>query len=912
MEGILWTRDGRSKLLRGWHKRYFALSNAGVLREYTSNIKKKELLRRETSTIVSTVLSHDSNEMNGMILQREMDIRGAIIKSLPFPLVGKHHAFQVKIVQIEPNVKLVLCARQVDDVRLWINALRSAALKLMIPRYPSPMGWSRESDFLNFDRVQESEFLEIQMPQRTDMAQLSSVYEWIHDSCVKTAQNLTIAGVYIPRGSLLVSANGVFLQTLTPIEVKKMLLESTGTLPVSLRFLRSPAKCGILRAKSYSSPLTQLKSLARYRKTSRMDWKEKVVDLSGDILTCQVKIQTPISIGSTLNGRHNTHSKTKRVLILSNGSSVKPVHELVCDRKFCFLVTDQTHSMLFQARSELDRRAWTDAIQRAITIAEGLVPGGALARGSFDLDALQLQSSLNMRHLEQAFKGMEKEGDCVFFDEENDSSEEESSSIETALPNLPSMKYWNSAIQSAAYLPKTELIDMLQELQSNGRFVEALQLMQQNSTWRSTYWQQIFDWALTPAQSNEENQNIFKRQIETRLSDEDEAQVQKDIPRTIKWLAGSAGAPKLNDTERALRLEHLKQVLHAFLSSCSLDVRTDEAPVSPSSAGSAPSRSFYMQGMNGLAFILLEVLENDQVEAFRFLRGIVARILPHVFGICCDGTGRDHFDLFRSLVEVGDVLQEVARLHLPQFHAAVERAGLPVCLLAYKWFPTLFSDVTLTASHSQLRFETLLCCWDVCLLLGIEGMFCVALALCSSAEEDVLALSASGDTACTSAEQVSATVGRSLALLTPEDLITNVCEVLELCSHPVLLKLRNAHRRRLKLGYSSVDNGFNTAEASPEHPMITKPFNASPPMTVTDLDSGKVFQISISGNMLLPTDDLTKKMRPPTPAEVCDCAIEAGEKKGSLVYLNIDVKTERILRHRRLDHASHDTVNKMI
>ncbi|CEG40836.1 hypothetical protein F444_10911 [Plasmopara halstedii] len=91
---------------------------------------------------------------------------------------------------------------------------------------------------------------------------------------------------------------------------------------------------------------------------------------------------------------------------------------------------------------------------------------------------------------------------------------------------------------------------MLHELQSNG----------------STYWQQIFDWALTSAQSNEENQNLFKRQIETRLSDEDEAQVQKDIPRTIKWLAGSAGAPKLNDTERALRLEHLKQVLHAFLS----------------------------------------------------------------------------------------------------------------------------------------------------------------------------------------------------------------------------------------------------------------------------------------------------------------------------------------------------------
>ncbi|KAG2525145.1 hypothetical protein BBO99_00005477 [Phytophthora kernoviae] len=197
-----------------------------------------------------------------------------------------------------------------------------------------------------------------------------------------------------------------------------------------------------------------------------------------------------------------------------------------------------------------------------------------------------------------------------------------------------------------------------------------------------------------------------------------------------------------------------------------------------------------MQGMNGLAFILLEVLEDDKVEAFRFLRGIVARILPHVFGICCDGTGRDHFDLFKSLVEVGDVLQEVARLHLPNFHAALDRAGLPVCLLAYKWFPTLFSDVSLTASHSQLRYDTLLCCWDVCLLLGLEGMFCVALALCSAAEDAVLALGS--EFASSSTEQVSASVGHSLALLSPEDLITSVCEVLELCSHPAYVTRSNS------------------------------------------------------------------------------------------------------------------------
>ncbi|KAE8914654.1 hypothetical protein PF005_g17722 [Phytophthora fragariae] len=885
MEGILWTREGRGKLLRGWHKRYFVLSECGTLREYASDVSKKDLLSRSrrassgaSTTSATSSPDRSKNNVNvsslsssGMTLRRELDVRGAAVKTLPFPLVGRHNAFQVTTIsqtgasQAVDDVttsatKLLLSARHADDVRQWVGAIRSAALKLTIPRRPlSPMGWSRDSDSRTSEDNSETDFLEVSMPQRADMARLSSVYEWIHECCVKTSQNLTVAGVHVPRGSLLVSANGVSLQTLTSLEVRKLLLESTGPLPVSLRFLRSPAKCGVLRAKLYTSPLTQLKSLARYRKTSRMDWKEQVVDLSGDLLTCQLKVKTPMAIGNSKKNSHSHNSsKTKRVLLLSSGSSVKPVHELVSDRKFCFIVTVQAHCMLFQARSETDRRVWTDAIQRAITIAEGLVPGGALARGSFDLDALQLQSSMNMRHLDQAFEGVEG-NDAMEFEDELDLSdedvEEELSPMDTA-PSFPSDEDWASATQSAAYLPDRELSEMLRVLQSSGRFIEALQLMQKNTTLRPKYWRQIFRWALILARSDEENKELFQQLVGTPLSEDDDLQVQKDIPRTAKWLAGSAGAPKLDESERAVRLECLERVLHGFLSSCSLDVRTDEDPVSPSSTSSPPSSpNFYMQGMNGLAFILLEVLENDEVEAFRFLRGIVARILPHVFGICCEGTGRDHFDLFRSLVEVGDVLQEVARLHLPNFHAALDSAGLPVCLLAYKWFPTLFSDVTLTASHSQLRFDTLLCCWDVCLLLGLEGMFCVALALCSAAEDDVLALAACGEAVSHSAEQVSATVGRALALLSPEDLVTSVCEVLELCSHPVLLKLRNAHRRRLKLGYSKVGNGFaaSSTRSSPERTVAKTPSTPSPPMTVTDLDSGKVFKISNSGNMLLPT-----------------------------------------------------------
>lgn len=346
----------------------------------------------------------------------------------------------------------------------------------------------------------------------------------------------------------------------------------------------------------------------------------------------------------------------------------------------------------------------------------------------------------------------------------------------------------------------------------------------------------------------------------------DNVQVQKDIPRTSKWLAGSAGAPKLSAPANAVRLERLERVLHAFLAGCTAHVRTDEdeddetaAPVS--GVPREGSKNFYMQGMNGLAFILLEVLEDDELVAFQFFRGIVSRILPHVFGICWEGTERDNFDLFSSLVEVGNILQDVVALHLPSFNGAMEDAGIPVCLLAYKWFPTLFSDISLMAHNAQLRYDTLLVIWDICLLMGLEGIFCVSLALFSSAEENVVGLGRDA-----SAEQISNALVHVISQIKPEDLITSVCEVLELCSHPVLLKLRNGHRRRLQLGYSKqkydgmrsqppVHTSGASGDTSAPSTSATSSGAASkvsPRMTVKDLDSGKLFKISHTGNMLLP------------------------------------------------------------
>ncbi|TYZ67277.1 hypothetical protein PybrP1_007287, partial [[Pythium] brassicae (nom. inval.)] len=358
----------------------------------------------------------------------------------------------------------------------------------------------------------------------------------------------------------------------------------------------------------------------------------------------------------------------------------------------------------------------------------------------------------------------------------------------------------------------------------------------------------------------------------------DNVQVQKDIPRTSKWLAGCSGAPTLDADASRVRLERLAHVLHAFLSGCTAHVRTDEAEGDNDNAVNGvrgsftreASKSFYMQGMNGLAFILLDVLGEDELVALQFFRGIIARILPHVFGIRSAGAERDNFDLFSSLVEVGNTLEEVVALHLPSFHAAMDDAGIPVCLLAYKWFPTLFSDVSLMAHNAQLRYDTLLMIWDIRLLMGLEGIFCVSLALFSTAEESVVGVGPDA-----SAETVSNALVRVISQIRPEDLITSVCEVLELCSHHVLLKLRNGHRRRLQIGYArqkydgvrSSSGGSSSSRlarlsspgasvrADPSAAASASAARESPStafMTVKDLDSGKLFKISRSGSMLLP------------------------------------------------------------
>ncbi|KAJ0403506.1 hypothetical protein P43SY_010049 [Pythium insidiosum] len=839
MEGVVLVRWRRSKLLHSWQKRYVVLSADGVLREYAE------------ATAATQIAG------SGMTLRQEIDVRGARVTALPFPLAGRPYAFRIKK---KRALRVTMAAKSSEQLQQWIAALRVACATrdgdassdgdsdsddgsgsrharrqrrtrspvVSAPRRSLRLSQLRPTELPSvLPRSSEQEFLDTHVQRREELALVARVTEW-HSHRLRSTADCTLGGVAIQAGAMVVAINGLSLQTLSQDEVAALL--RPGRSPsVTLRWLKSPFKRGVLKCKLCYGLTTQLKTIAMYRNGLRA-WKKQFVELDGDVLTCQT--------ASSKEGRDATRS----VIPLVGGTTVKAVHELIADQKFCFLVSVKAYTMLFQAASEDDMATWIDALERAINIAEGCIPGADLS-----FDALQLESSINMRVRAGGVDVFEERSRRADEDSASSTAEEESAGESDSDDDADVVDASTADTGSISEpISVDQLTEMLQFLQSRGRFVEALQLMESQSSLRAGYWGAIFRWAF-----DEFDEEALQRMLRQPLHPADLIQVQKDVPRTSKWLAGSAGAPQLTEEATQTRLKTLETVLHAFLASCSSDTRTDAV------SEAAQETSFYMQGMNGIAFIILEVVGDDVLLGLRILRGIVSHILPHVFGIRTQEAGGDNFDLFSSLVEVGSVLEEVVQLHLPAFHDAMDAAGLPVCLLAYKWFPTLFSDISIMAHRSQLRFETLLAIWDICLLLGVEGMFCVALALFSAAEEEVTSLRPGAST-----ELVTGTLIAVLSTIEPRDLVISVCEVLELCSHPVLLKLRNGHRRRLRLGVPSCPEASATATAASSEapsPRETKmptaraqPSATGSSMTVRDLDSGKLFAISKTGNMLLP------------------------------------------------------------
>ena len=404
--------------------------------------------------------------------------------------------------------------------------------------------------------------------------------------------------------------------------------------------------------------------------------------------------------------------------------TVRLVHRFLAGRECCFLLSSRKHNILLQASSRDVLLSWMGALTHAIDVANGNIVGHDRTRTSSILES-PFESHMRRRRY----------------------------SDELVIP------------KSLSPQPQLPFVENLVLLQHQNRMVDAIQLMSKRRD--RDYWSGLFAWAL-----DQFPPTIIDDLNHTPLLPRDEAQLSKDIPRTAQWLSKTKGTQPQSKLGAALRLQKLRRILHAYI----IQRRVD-----------ADVPSAYLQGMNGIAFVALEAVRDDEIECFRLFCGIVDHLLPDVFGI----SGID--DNMDSLVQTGQLLEGAIWSYLPDVAAIFESVGLPVFILSYKWFPTLFSDVSLTAGNQQLSFDTLMAAWDVCFLLGMEGVICVALALFSAAQSAILGLPPN----CL-AEDVSNALNRSLVSLTSEWLLDGVCVVLRTCNDSSLNELRIKHSAILR------------------------------------------------------------------------------------------------------------------
>lgn len=664
MQGALWVRRARGKLLRSWTKRYFVLSPSGALREYAVDARS---LRSKPGKQAAAGVPGVSGS-NALTLRQELGVRGAGVKMLPPSSAGRQHAFQLTVRAGTSSASrlsrdavaagpLCLSAASQEEMHRWLHALHRASLNASLslslegsalarnslpaplaaastatpslhlpppppmraltsmslassssssgspsssgppspaslsPRSPPPSPSASEMERAQY----EDEFVDVSGVQRSDMAHLSAVYEWINECRVKTTRALHVgAGVgsaLVPRGSLLVAINGSSLQTLTPDEIRSTLLE--GKPVASLRFLRSPSKRGRLKCKNSSSnsgggastagngsfsaqlkTMAQLRTSVANRMSNRMAakesyaWREHEVELDGDVLTYAPAsdgnssrsrsyhqalattgngsgsgvrrrlttghIGANASIFDSSSGSKASARRGKRSIVLTGGCSVKPMPERVDDGDFYFSISsssipssatsssksNKAVAVVFQASSERDMRQWVNTLRRAIAISEGCIP--ALDREY--IDALQrmavdgtLQDTVVPRDAQfdesndhaqsgDLFLGAIHEdvpamslsrakdyeaGPPGFDEEDEDDTSGSDVNAEEENAALPA----GTTARTAPQLLETELSAMLLFLQTQGRFVEALQLVGRNTAMRGTYWREIFQWA---------------------------------------------------------------------------------------------------------------------------------------------------------------------------------------------------------------------------------------------------------------------------------------------------------------------------------------------------------------------------------------------------------------------------------
>ncbi|KAL0592177.1 hypothetical protein ABG067_000284 [Albugo candida] len=870
MDGIIYIQKRQKRLLGDWQKRYIVFDENGIWKEYAASTardnsavkqlkttgksrvlatakskilklrkfsarptSKKALTRPETQIMSNDRLVDISG--SGMELLQTISLADTVVKRLPFVVYGRYFVFRITSM----NHRILCGVKSIDEANQWMlsfervqtahpeinirikTSSNSLKLRRLLRRKPSSeMSWNRTQDRESLEqslehvtsllptplarlsqtdsRCLEKAYIVSNAQNRNEMLSLVEILDWDpRKRSAKLEKAFKLSRVHIRKGSLLVAIGTLQIESLQD-HTQLVQIPMKIDFPVSLRFYSSPCREGVLQCQLCDSLTTQLKTIAQCR-NGVQDWRHYSVQIREDAFVC-ARVEDE-------NDEKSGKEAILHRLVPLVECTVKTLHDSVIHRKWCFLLATSTYSILLEAASYIEMQDWVKTLCIAITIANGSLPGSVNDQMSMlygaDIETFGLPSYL------EAWAQ-------VCLDDEDDEDDAKSFCADL-----------NAVDELSILTGDHKLTGLLQFLQQHGRYVEALQLMNSQPQLRISYWKECFAWALKPISSEE-----YAHLISLPLSSEyvphdksfayidsavcrDHIQLQKDIPRTSRWLAGSSGAPSIPEETLQYRLVVLERMLHAFLSQS----RLEQIQISDALD---PSAGFYMQGMNALAFISMQVMfdsNQDELVVYQFFSGLIREVLPQVFGnptAAIDTSLENCSDLFTSLIQVSDVLQQIVASQLPDLYVILERSGMLPSLLSYKWFPTLFSDISLTAYHSQLQYDTLLAIWDICFLLGIEGIFLVSLALFSIAEAALLdagdrSIQAQNDLRCfghggDDVERISSTFIGILCKIKPSELIKSVCEILELCIHPILLRLRNSHRRRLGKHYQNPSN----------------------------------------------------------------------------------------------------------
>ncbi|KAF0687394.1 Aste57867_20863 [Aphanomyces stellatus] len=772
MEGNLHVR---AKNMNVWKKRRFVLSGQ-VLQYFSLKKPQKGMLEAFAGLALPAKKRED----------HVFELVQSSIKTVHEYLSSRSHSFQIS----SPSFFLLLHADSQDEMTQWVIRLRHAAqhssprIDRVLQRIGSPSYHSSNSLLSPSSAMikvaaqsREDDIQEFHVMQKTDLHNVTSNCRCASERLlVKYA--IYLQGKQLPRGSVLLAINGTPVAQPAQSTLRHLLYGTP--LPAVLQFLRCRPKVGVLKSQSYEALGSMLKITTRG--TAIMGWKDLACEIDGGDFVCArflppsasatatslAKWVLPESMGlmpsaAAAPTTQDRSTATKTAMAL-DGATVRLVHEVLSGRPCCFLLSNATTSLLLQASSEDEMVDWMGALVHAIDVANGVLVGSDKSIDESD----DTSSTSFFPHATGIARHLHTTQEALLFGLSSSSS-------------------------PAAVLDQPELVRILTFCQQEGRYTEALQMLGQYTTLRAQYWPHIFAWALPPAVDAAAVAELATRPI----SDEDRTQVDKDIPRTAGWLASSDGAPPKTVHAPPDRLDALRGILHAFI------------------ASSSPQMA-YLQGLNGIAFVLLEVFNDDTARAFGFLHGLVHGVLPSIFQSAASTSSACSSP--NALVQTGAQLESMVLAYLPALSTTFEHVGLPVFLLAYKWFPTLFSDVSLQANrkHNQLRYETLLLAWDVCMLLGVEGIYCVALALFAAADHAIRALGRP-----LLAEDVSGAFTTVLANLSPDDLVVHVCEVMETCQHPLLLQMRESHHRCLHV-----------------------------PLTVKNLDTGQLFGVGANATLV--------------------------------------------------------------